>query len=139
TVRELYDKYVNYRNIEYREDQLKLANEIFSHFENGEHLAIEAYTGVGKTSALLIAAISFYSLYDEQILVSTSRKILQNQMVNNELRLLTEAIDLNIDYVNLKGRENYLDLNAVSSLLETEDNNTEVEIGRASCRECLKR
>ena len=126
TVRELYDKYVNYRKTEYREDQLKLANEIFSHFENGEHLAIEAYTGVGKTSALLIAAISFYSLYDEQILVSTSRKILQNQMVNNELRLLTEAIDLNIDYVNLKGRENYLDLNAVSSLLETEDNNPEV-------------
>lgn len=126
TVRELYDKYVSYRNIESREDQFKLANEIFSHFENGEHLAIEAYTGVGKTSALLIAAISFHSLYDEQILVSTSRKILQNQMVNNELRKLTEAIDLNIDYVNLKGRENYLDLNAVSSLLETEDNNPEV-------------
>lgn len=126
TVRELYDKYVNYRNIEHREGQLKLANEIFSHFERGEHLAIEAYTGVGKTSALLIAAISFHSLYDEQILVSTSRKILQNQMVNNELRLLTGALDLNIDYVNLKGRENYLDLNAVSSLLETEDNNPEV-------------
>lgn len=126
TVRDLYDKYVNHRNIEHREDQLKLANEIFSHFENGEHLAMEAYTGVGKTSALLIAAISFYSLYDEQILVSTSRKILQNQMVNNELRMLTEALNLNLDYVNLKGRENYLDLNAVSSLLRTEDKNPEV-------------
>src|SRR5699024_10850388 len=46
-------------------------------------------------------------------------------MVNNKLSLLTEALDLNIDYVNLKGRENYLDLNAVISLLATEDNNHE--------------
>ena len=73
TVRELYDKYVNYRNIEHREDQLRLANEIFSHFEKGEHLAIEAYTGVGKTSALQLQQ-SVHSLYDERFSFS-SRKI----------------------------------------------------------------
>lgn len=126
TVGELYDRYIAATGSEYREEQLKLANEIFSHFENGRHLAVEAYTGIGKTGALLIAAISFHSLYHEQVLVSTSRKILQNQMVNIELDRLTRALDLDMGFTNFKGRENYLDLNAVSALLETEDNNPEI-------------
>ncbi len=126
TVGELYDRYVEYTGAEYRPEQLKLANEIFGHFETGRHLAIEAYTGIGKTGALLIAAISFYSLYHEQVLVSTSRKILQNQMVNIELNKLTRALELDVCFTNMKGRENYLDLNAVSALLETEDNNPEI-------------
>lgn len=126
TVGELYDRYIAVTGAEYRADQLKLANEIFSHFEQGKHLAIEAYTGIGKTGALLIAAISFHSLYQEQVLVSTSRKILQNQMVNVELDRLARSLGLNLEFTNLKGRENYLDLNAVSALLETEDNNPEI-------------
>ncbi|SOC38863.1 helicase C-terminal domain-containing protein [Salinicoccus kekensis] len=126
TVEELYDRYIAGTGAAYRADQLKLANEIFSHFEEGRHLAIEAYTGIGKTGALLIAAVSFHSMYQDQVLVSTSRKILQNQMVNIELEKLTRALDLNLEFINLKGRENYLDLNAVSALLETEDNNPEI-------------
>src|SRR5699024_5829918 len=48
-VEELYSKYIDHTGNDYREDQLMLANRIFEAFETKNHLAVEAYTGLGKT------------------------------------------------------------------------------------------
>ncbi|TVT29554.1 DEAD/DEAH box helicase [Salinicoccus cyprini] len=126
TVRELYDGYVAYSGNEYREEQLRLANEIFEALEQGDNLVVEAYTGVGKTLAFLIAAVSFHSLFGRKVLVSTSKKILQNQILADELKVLEQASGLSIGAASLKGKENYMNLDAFELLLSLEENNTEI-------------
>ncbi|MFC3418210.1 exonuclease domain-containing protein [Salinicoccus hispanicus] len=126
TVRELYESYVAYSGNEYREEQLRLANEIFEALEQDDNLVVEAYTGVGKTLAFLIAAVSFHSLFGRKVLVSTSRKILQNQILRDELTVLEQAAGLSIGAASLKGKDNYLNLDAFELLLSLEENNTEI-------------
>ena len=126
TVGELYDRYIAHSGRRYRTEQLRLANEIFEALEQKENLALEAYTGVGKTIAFLIAVISFHSLYGQKVLISTSKKILQHQILIEDLAALEAAIGMPIPAVALKGRENYLNLDAFKLLLSLEDNNTEI-------------
>ncbi|GAB3072251.1 exonuclease domain-containing protein [Salinicoccus sesuvii] len=126
TVRELYDNYVAYSGKEYREEQLRLANEIFEALEQDDDLVVEAYTGVGKTLAFLIASISFHSLFGRKVLVSTSKKILQNQILAEELKVLEQASGLSLGAKSLKGRENYLNVDAFELLLSLEESNTEI-------------
>lgn len=128
SVDELYKKYIDLSDETYREDQLILSREIFSRFENKTHLAIEAYTGLGKTTAFLIAAVSYHSMYQKKILISTSRKILQNQMMTDAFLKLKKVLDLPVTAVNFKGRDNYIDLEAFNALLNSDDRNHEINI-----------
>lgn len=126
TVTELYESYISYSGKEYREEQLRLANEIFEGLEQDDNLVVEAYTGVGKTLAFLIASIIFYSLFGRKVLISTSKKILQNQILADELKVLERAAGLSIGATSLKGKENYLNLDAFELLLSLEESNTEI-------------
>lgn len=125
-VEELYKNYIDYTGNDYREDQLLLAHKIFEAFEQQDHLALEAYTGLGKTISFLIAAVSYHSMYDKKIMISTSRKILQKQIITDDLMLLQQSVGFNIYAADLKGRDNYLNLNAFELLLSLEDENTEI-------------
>lgn len=125
-VRELYQRYIDYTGHDYRENQLRLAHKIFEAFETKNHLALEAYTGLGKTVSFLIAAVSYHSMYDEKVMISTSRKILQKQIITEDLRTLEKACGFNIYATDLKGRDNYLNLDAFELLLSLEDENTEI-------------
>src|SRR5699024_8680017 len=125
-VEELYSKYIDHTGNDYREDQLMLANRIFEAFETKNHLAVEAYTGLGKTVAFLLASISYYSMYGTKTLISTSRKILQKQIITDDLAILKEACGLDISASDLKGRDNYLNLEAFELLLSLDDENTEI-------------
>lgn len=128
SVDELYSMYIKSANENYREDQLVLSRELFNHFEKKTHLAIEAYTGLGKTTAFLIAAISYHSMYNKKVLISTSRKILQTQMMEDSFLKLKRALALPVTAVNFKGRDNYIDLEAFSTLLNGGDTNHEINI-----------
>ncbi len=125
-VTDLYDKYIGYTGNDFREDQLRLAHKIFEAFESKNHMAMEAYTGLGKTISFLIAAVSYHSMYGKKIMVSTSRKILQKQIITDDLLTLENACGFNIHAADLKGRDNYLNLDAFELLLSLEDENTEI-------------
>lgn len=125
-VRELYQKYIDYTGNDYREDQLRLSLNIYTAFEEGRHMAVEAYTGLGKTVSFLIAAISYHSMYGKNILLSTSRKILQNQIISQDFDTIQKAAGFNMNAVSLKGRNNYISLDALELLLSLDDNNTEI-------------
>lgn len=126
TVDDLYEAYLKRAGHEYRSDQHKLAHLIYDSLVAGKFHAIEAYTGLGKSDAFLIAALSYYSIYKRQVVVSTSRKILQNQLIESSLTLLRSVAAGVMPFVLLKGRKNYLDLEAFSKLLELEDDNPEI-------------
>lgn len=128
TVDEIYDKYIDNAQENFREDQLVLARELFHRFESKKHLALEAYTGLGKTAAFLIAAISYESMYHEKVLISTSRKILQNQMMDDAFNKIKKSLDTQVSANNFKGKDNYIDLEAFNTLLNSDDNNHEITL-----------
>lgn len=72
--------------------------------EHKRHLIAEAGTGTGKTFAYLVPAI----LSGKKVIVSTGTKNLQDQLFNNDVPVLREAMKTPFQVALLKGRSNYL-------------------------------
>ena len=68
---------------------------------------IEAGTGLGKTMAYLFGAIKQSLISDDKapILVACHTKHLQDQLFQNDLPLLSRALNTNVKAVLLKGRK----------------------------------
>nr|WP_223840343.1 ATP-dependent DNA helicase [Saccharopolyspora pogona] len=84
---------------------------------SGEHLAVQAGTGTGKSLAYLVPAIRHAVAEGTSVVVSTATIALQRQLVDRDLpRLsaaLADAIGRPPTFAILKGRRNYLCLNRV--------------------------
>jgi len=65
---------------------------------------IEAGTGVGKTLAYLAPAL----LSGRQTVVATGTRTLMDQIVNNDVPVLEQALSTRFSVTTLKGRSNYL-------------------------------
>lgn len=92
-----------------------MAEAVAHAFEAGEHLAVQAGTGTGKSLAYLVPAIARAVATDEPVVVSTATIALQRQLVDRDLPALADAlVDLlprRPTFALLKGRGNYLCLN----------------------------
>jgi len=95
-------------NFEYRAGQLEMAKQVADAFVKEEHLVVEAGTGVGKSFAYLVPAISFSRHSGTKIVVSTNTKNLQEQLFYKDLPQLGKMLPLPFKAVLIKGRENYL-------------------------------
>lgn len=86
---------------------------------SGEHLAVQAGTGTGKSMAYLVPSIRHAATTGTPVVVSTATLALQNQLVERDLPRLAEALEPELgtapSYAILKGRGNYLCLNRVRS------------------------
>ena len=71
-----------------RQQQIELACYIEYCFLNAHHLIAEAPTGVGKTLAYLIPAILLALRSNKKVIISTSSKALQKQLVEEDLPLV---------------------------------------------------
>jgi ATP-dependent DNA helicase DinG len=100
-----------------RSGQLEMATAVAHAFETGEHLAVQAGTGTGKSLAYLIPAIVHAIGDEEPVVVSTATIALQRQLVDRDLpRLadsLADALPHPPQFALLKGRRNYLCLNKI--------------------------
>ncbi|WP_433871616.1 ATP-dependent DNA helicase [Saccharopolyspora sp. CA-218241] len=98
-----------------REGQARMADAVAHSIDSGEHLAVQAGTGTGKSLAYLVPAIRHAVTRGTTVVVSTATIALQRQLVDRDLpRLagaLTEAIGRRPTFAILKGRRNYLCLN----------------------------
>jgi ATP-dependent DNA helicase DinG len=65
---------------------------------------VEAGTGTGKTFGYLVPVI----LSGKKAVISTGTKNLQEQIYFKDIPLLAKIMDLNIDSIMMKGRQNYL-------------------------------
>jgi DNA polymerase-3 subunit epsilon/ATP-dependent DNA helicase DinG len=74
----------------------------------GQHLMVEAGTGVGKSFAYLIPAALFAMQNNTRVLVSTNTINLQDQLIKKDLPDLRAALGLDLRAAVLKGRSNYL-------------------------------
>nr|WP_197495388.1 ATP-dependent DNA helicase [Mycobacterium kyorinense] len=110
-----------------RSGQLQMAAAVAQAFETGEHLAVQAGTGTGKSLAYLVPAVLRAITDDRTVVVSTATIALQRQLVDRDLpRLadsLTESLPRRPEFALLKGRGNYLCLNKIhnGSVTEPDD------------------
>jgi ATP-dependent DNA helicase DinG len=100
-----------------RSGQLDMATAVAQAFESGEHLAVQAGTGTGKSLAYLVPAIDRAVTDNAPVVVSTATIALQRQLVNRDLPALVdalaEALPRKPRFALLKGRQNYLCLNKI--------------------------
>ncbi|MGH9060243.1 MAG: ATP-dependent DNA helicase, partial [Acidimicrobiales bacterium] len=100
-----------------RVGQLEMAAAVTHAFETGEHLAVQAGTGTGKSLAYLVPAIVRAVSGNGPVLVSTATIALQRQIVDRDLPRLTESLAAALPrqprFALLKGRRNYLCLNKI--------------------------
>ena len=100
-----------------RSGQLQMATAVADALETGQHLAVQAGTGTGKSLAYLVPAIVRAVSDDTPVVVSTATIALQRQLVDRDLpqlvNALTDALPRAPRFALLKGRQNYLCLNKI--------------------------
>ena len=93
---------------EIRESQLDLMRLIIQGFNEDALVAAEAGTGVGKSFAYLLPALSYAAANEERVVISTATITLQEQLYGKDIPLVTAALNKKIKTVLVKGRGNYL-------------------------------
>lgn len=92
-----------------------MAQAVRSAIASGEHVAVQAGTGTGKSLAYLVPAIHHAIAKDTCVVVSTATIALQRQLVDRDLPRLAKALKPLLGraptFAILKGRRNYLCLN----------------------------
>jgi len=97
---------------EQRDGQLAMARSVAKAVRTGEHLAVQAGTGTGKSLAYLVPAIRHAVERGTTVVVSTATIALQRQLVDRDLPRLAETLEPLLGraptFAILKGRRNYL-------------------------------
>ncbi|MGH3772401.1 MAG: ATP-dependent DNA helicase, partial [Pseudonocardiaceae bacterium] len=95
-----------------RAGQILMAQAVDRAIRTGEHLAVQAGTGTGKSLAYLIPAIRHAVSAQTTVVVSTATIALQRQLVDRDLPRLAGALEPLLgsspSFAILKGRRNYL-------------------------------
>jgi ATP-dependent DNA helicase DinG len=108
---------------ENRIGQFQMMDGVYQAFESGNHTLIEAGTGVGKSIGYLLPIAYFAKQNRHPVVVSTHTIQLQEQLIQNEIPLLTKILPFEVKSVLLKGRNHYISLKKFAlSLLEENDN-----------------
>jgi ATP-dependent DNA helicase DinG len=100
-----------------RAGQVAMAEAVERAIDGGEHLAVQAGTGTGKSLAYLVPALRHAIAERTTVVVSTATIALQRQLVDRDLPRLARALEplLGVEprFAILKGRRNYLCLHRV--------------------------
>lgn len=100
-----------------RPGQVSMAEAVAASIRTGEHLAVQAGTGTGKSLAYLIPAIRHAVAEDATVVISTATIALQRQLVDRDLPRLAKALKPLLGraptFAILKGRRNYLCMHRV--------------------------
>lgn len=102
--------------------QQRMAEAVSAALADAETLIVEAGTGTGKTFAYLVPAL----LAGMRIIISTGTRHLQDQLYQQDLPVIRQALSIPVRIALLKGRSNYLCLYRLQ---------TTEESGRLSSRE----
>ncbi len=93
---------------EHRPEQVEMLRAVTEALNNGNHLMVEAGTGVGKSFAYLIPASLFAMQNNTRVVVSTNTINLQDQLIQKDIPDLRAALGIDLRASVLKGRFNYL-------------------------------
>ena len=97
-----------FESFEQRPEQVGMIRAVSDALSYGQHLMVEAGTGVGKSFAYLVPAALFSLQNNTRVVVSTNTINLQDQLIQRDLPNLSQALNLDFRFSVLKGRSNYL-------------------------------
>lgn len=97
-----------FQAFEQRPEQVAMLRAVTNALSYGNHLMVEAGTGVGKSFAYLVPAALFALQNNTRVVVSTNTINLQDQLTQRDLPNLCQALNLDFRFSVLKGRSNYL-------------------------------
>lgn len=93
---------------EVRHQQIEMLHLVTDGFNNDTIAVIEAPTGVGKTLAYLLPAVTWAQQNHERVVIATKTINLQEQIIFKDVPLLQECLEAPFSAVLVKGRNNYL-------------------------------
>lgn len=102
------------KDFEHRSQQEQMAESVAAAIEDGEHLIVEAGTGVGKSLAYLVPAALHTLSGGRTVVVSTNTINLQEQLVAKDIPAAKSVLrsigypENTLSSAQLKGRSNYL-------------------------------
>ncbi|MFN8413670.1 MAG: helicase C-terminal domain-containing protein [Anaerolineales bacterium] len=97
-----------FESYEHRPEQVQMLKAVTNALSNGNHLMVEAGTGVGKSFAYLVPAALFATQNNTRVAISTNTINLQDQLIKKDLPDLKAALNLDVRAAVMKGRSNYL-------------------------------
>lgn len=95
---------------EARPEQLRMAGAVSAAITGGQHLMVEAGTGVGKSFAYLVPAILAAAELGKRVVISTHTISLQEQLLEKDIPFLRAVMPYEFSAVLVKGRSNYISL-----------------------------
>jgi DNA polymerase-3 subunit epsilon/ATP-dependent DNA helicase DinG len=98
----------HFASYENRPEQVDMLRAVTTSLNKGNHLLVEAGTGIGKSFAYLIPAALFALQNDTRVIISTNTINLQDQLIKKDIPDLCAALGLDLRAAVLKGRSNYL-------------------------------
>ncbi|RVW03673.1 ATP-dependent DNA helicase [Rhodococcus spongiicola] len=108
-----------------RRNQLTMASAVAHSIETGEHLAVQAGTGTGKSLAYLVPSARHAIQSGRTVVVSTATIALQRQLVDRDMPRLADALAPALGrrphFAILKGRNNYLCMNKIHTGMARDD------------------
>lgn len=107
----------NIPDYHHRKEQVALARAVAHALANQDFLIAEAGTGVGKTLAYLVPAVSWAVLEGERVVIATRTRALQQQIMEKDIPALKRILPMEFAAAEMKGRENYLCWNKYQSIL----------------------
>src|SRR5689334_15679386 len=96
------------KNFERRPQQQEMAVAVARALEEERHLIVEAGTGVGKSLAYLVPAVSFALEQHKKAVISTHTINLQEQLLYKDIPILKKVLPVEFEAALMKGRQNYL-------------------------------
>lgn len=118
TVMPLYRRLLEAQGWQERESQREMVRHATRLLSQGGRAMIEAPTGTGKTIAYAIPAIVYARATGEQVVISTSTKALQDQLLGDLRDKVQSALPFRFRFAVLKGQENYLCLGRLWRVLQ---------------------
>lgn len=105
-------------NFEFREGQLRMAEDVLKTYQDNGIAAIEAGTGIGKSFAYLVPAL-YYAFEDEEdrTVIATSTINLQRQLMDKDLPALLKVLGKECRVALAVGRNNYLCLRRLAEMV----------------------
>jgi ATP-dependent DNA helicase DinG len=95
-------------NFEHRAQQVEMLKSVAAALSEGQHLLVEAGTGVGKSIAYLVPAAIWSWHNNTRVVISTNTINLQDQLLSKDIPDVKKALGIDIRASVMKGRSNYM-------------------------------
>ena len=123
----------------FRDGQYDMAEGVLKAIRDGNHLAVEAGVGIGKSFGYLVPLVLYHKATASPIVIATSTIALQEQLAS-DLAALLDLLEIDEPFIVAKGQSNYICISrAKRSIDRWGQTKASVQIAQGLERHCADR